>query len=81
MILKWLGTAQGPFQGPDYMAMIAGSAMISGDTTCFTSDPIPGGDTLYYRLLNDLCEDTVTNSITQFCDYCSFMILLIIWKI
>lgn len=74
VILKWLGTAQGPFQGPDYMAMIAGSAMISGDTTCFTSDPIPGGDTLYYRLLNDLCEDTVTNSITQFCDYCSFMI-------
>lgn len=71
--LKWLGVASGPFEGPLYTSLVSGVVSMSGDTSCFISDPIPGGDTLVFRLYNGLCADTLTSFITQFCDYCSLM--------
>ncbi len=73
LILKWKGLAAGPFSSAIVDIPLNGSVVTSADTSCFISDPIPGGTVTIYRLYDGFCQDTLIDSAYQFCNVCASM--------
>jgi len=71
--IKWLGPALFPMACPDYDTPLEGTRYSSGDTLCFRTSWIPGGDSLCFALIDEDCKDTVRGSVSRFCDFCGIL--------
>lgn len=71
--IRWLGPTIHPKGGPDYLMPLPGTIFDHGDTIVFLSAPVPGGDTVSFRLIDPYCHDTLIQYYSQFCNYCSLM--------
>lgn len=68
--IKWMGPELYPRAFPGQFNPLMGTRYTAGDTFCFRTFWIPGGDTLHFVLIDDFCQDTVQWSGSRFCDFC-----------